>query len=45
MSRSTHRVPASTIRRWMDKWQSDLTVQDILDCQSEQDTVPRRPCT
>jgi hypothetical protein len=31
MSRSNHRVPASTIRHWMDKWRYDLTVQDILD--------------
>ena len=29
-SRSTHRVPVSTIRRWMDKWKYDLTVEDIL---------------
>lgn len=31
-SRSTHRVPASTIRRWMDKWKYDLTVEEILSC-------------
>lgn len=31
-SRSTHRVPASTIRRWMDAWKHDLTVEEILDC-------------
>ena len=30
MSRATHRVPASTIRDWMDKWKWDLTVEDIL---------------
>jgi hypothetical protein len=30
MSRSGHRVPASTIRRWMEKWKSDLTVEEIL---------------
>ncbi len=30
MSRSTHRVPASTIRDWMDKWKHDLTVEDVL---------------
>ena len=30
MSRSTHRVPASTIRRWMGKWKYDLTIEDIL---------------
>ena len=32
MSRSDHRVPASTIRRWMDKWKHGLTVEDILNC-------------
>lgn len=32
MSRSNHRVPASTIRDWMDHWKHDLTVQDILNC-------------
>ena len=35
MSRSTHRVPASTIRDWMDKWKWDLTVQDILEYEPE----------
>lgn len=30
MSRTGHRVPASTIRDWMDKWRHDLTVDDIL---------------
>ena len=30
MSRQTHRVPASTIRHWMDHWKHDLTVRDIL---------------
>ena len=30
MNRSTHRVPASTIRQWMDDWRDDLTVADIL---------------
>ena len=29
-SRSAHRVPASLIRRGMDEWQLDLTVNDIL---------------
>jgi len=29
-SRTTHRVPASTIRRWMQAWRSDLTVEHIL---------------
>ena len=30
-TRSSHRVPASTIRRWMDAWKHDLRVQKILD--------------
>ena len=29
-SRSTHRVPTVTIRRWMNSWKSDLSVDDIL---------------
>lgn len=29
-SRDTHRVPIETIQRWMQSWQSDLTVNDIL---------------
>ncbi len=29
-SRSTHRVPATTVRGWMDKWKHDLTLDDIL---------------
>ena len=33
MSLSNHRVPASTIRDWMDHWKHDLTVEDILNCQ------------
>jgi predicted kinase len=35
MSRSTHRVPASTIRDWMDGWKWDLTVEDILNFEPE----------
>lgn len=31
MNKRTHRVPAATIRRWMSKWKSDLTLDDILD--------------
>lgn len=31
-SRSTHRVPAATIRQWMDGWKSDLTVDEIWNC-------------
>ena len=30
LSKTTHRVPASTIRTWMNKWKWDLTVEDIL---------------
>ena len=33
MSRSTHRVPVSTIQNWMNKWKYDLTVEDILNYQ------------
>jgi hypothetical protein len=29
-SRKTHRVPVATIRRWMQSWRSDLTVEDVL---------------
>ena len=30
LSRQTHRVPQSTIYRWMQSWKADLTVEDIL---------------
>jgi hypothetical protein len=30
MSRRHHRVPESTIRRWMDGWRWDISVDDIL---------------
>lgn len=30
INRSTHRVPLSQIRRWIDKWKWDLTIEDIL---------------
>ena len=30
MSRSTHRVPAATIHRWMSAWRVDLTIEEIL---------------
>jgi hypothetical protein len=30
VSRATHRVPAITIRHWMDSWRHDLTVEEIL---------------
>ncbi len=29
-SRSTHRVPAKTIRSWMNSWRGDLTVEEIM---------------
>jgi len=35
MSRSTHRVPASTIKQWMDGWKWDLTVDEILNFEPE----------
>jgi len=35
MSQQTHRVPASTIRDWVDHWKYDLTVDDILKSQQE----------
>ena len=35
MSRETHRVPATTIRDWMDGWKWDLTVEDILNFDPE----------
>jgi NEDD4-binding protein 2 len=34
-TKATHRVPASTIRRWMDHWKHDLTVEEILNYQEE----------
>ena len=30
MSQAHHRVPESTIRRWMDHWRWDVTIDDIL---------------
>lgn len=38
MSRAGHRVPASTIHDWMDKWRHDLTVDDILNYRSRDDS-------
>jgi len=38
MSRAGHRVPASTIRNWMDKWRHDLTVEDILNYRTRDDS-------
>lgn len=29
-----HRVPASTIRRWMSSWRHDVTIQDILEVEA-----------
>ena len=29
-TRDTHRVPSSTIRRWMHAWKADVTIDDIL---------------
>jgi len=37
MSRTTHRVPAQTILRWMAAWQADLTIDDILRFQTTHD--------
>jgi hypothetical protein len=34
MSRNHHRVPESTIRRWMDGWRWDISVGDILHYES-----------
>ncbi len=33
MSRGHHRVPEATIRRWMDHWRWDVTIDDILNFQ------------
>lgn len=32
LSKQTHRVPASTISRWMKHWADELAVEDILNC-------------
>lgn len=37
MSRTSHRVPAATIRGWMDHWKHDLTVEQILLAPTEHD--------
>jgi hypothetical protein len=39
MSRETHRVPASTIKDWMDGWKWDLTVDEILNFEPEEKPV------
>ena len=36
-SRNTHRVPVSTIRRWMHSWKADLTVDEILNYDESDD--------
>lgn len=36
-SRSNHRVPVETIRRWMTHWKHDLTIEEILDISSNED--------
>ena len=43
MSRSTHRVPLKTILRWMDKWKSDVTVDDILKFKSRETHIRAAP--
>ncbi len=30
LNRLTYRTPAKTIRRWMNAWKHDLTIEDIL---------------
>ena len=42
MSRLDHRVPASTIRRWMEKWKHGLTVEEILNYHSTNEQKPTR---
>jgi hypothetical protein len=39
MNRDTHRVPATTIKRWMDKWRWDLTVDDILNYEPRESVI------
>ena len=39
MSRSSHRVPAAVIRRRMERWKFDLTVNDILNYTPQE--IPR----
>lgn len=31
-TRDHHRVPASTIRHWMESWRHDITVEQIMNC-------------
>ncbi len=38
-TRDDHRVPASTIRNWMQHWRHDLTVDQILHCSDTCDVV------
>lgn len=39
-NRETHRTPVATIRRWMNKWRHDVTVDAILHCQSTKQRQP-----
>ena len=39
LNRDTHRVPAATIKRWMDKWKWDLTVEDIVSYEPRENVV------
>ncbi len=36
MSLATHRVPESTIQSWIDAWDPNLTVAEILNCPTHQ---------
>lgn len=43
MSRATHRVPVKTIRHWMEKWNPNVTIEDILNFEpppSKSEEVP-----
>lgn len=40
MNRLTHRVPVTTIRRWMNKGKHDLTVEDILNYKPKESVKP-----
>ena len=42
MSRATHRVPETDIRRRMSRWKHDLTVQEILDFDPERGRARKR---
>ena len=38
-SRETHRVPVATIRRWMQSWRAELTVQEIWDYGASEEQI------